>query len=170
MKSRMIVVWSLLCATLLLFTACGVAFQAPDVKDRPQASQSGTDELGFEPPTSQSVVTATTEMAEKQPPAYWRGQSHTLPGTETVPQSTASTEASPSASDSTGSDEPQQSATSAQGGTEEPPQQSSSVTTTEPIYTTATTPDPKGEGRGDAFEVTEKSGNGTKEVQCTPFY
>ena len=169
MKSRMLVLWSLLCVALLLFTACGTAFVVPDVGNRPHAShtESGAGGLGYEPPPSQSAVTAESEEMEKQPPAYWRGQSHTLPGTVASTQSTASAEPSASSGNDSGKEEPQSSSI-ATGA--EPVQSSGEATTTEPIHTTATTPDPQGEGRGDAFEVTEKSGNGTKEVQCTPFY
>ena len=164
MRYRMMVVLCVLCMALLLFTACGVAFDVPNVQDRPEAT--GNAGLDYEPPAPQTAVTAESDLSAKQPPAYWKGQFHTLPGTVAPTQSSeASAEPSVSGSTSTDADEPQGSSAS----TESEPSQGSQATT-EPPHTTATTPDPQGEGRGDAFEVTEKSGNGTKEIQCTPFY
>lgn len=163
MRSRVFLLCGLLCVALLLFTACGTGLVVPNVEDRPE---SGAGTLGYEPPSSQTAVSVESEETEQQPPAFWRGQSHTLPGTMTSSQPTADSEPPASVSGSTSAGEPQSSSAS----TSATPSQSSEVTTTEPPHTTASTPDPQGGGRGDAFEVIEKSGNGTKEVQCTPFY
>ena len=149
MRSRMLLVLSLLGATLLLFTACGTAFSVPDVGDRPQTSVGGG--LDYEPPASQSAVTAEREETEKRLPAYWKGQSHTLPGTAAPLQPAEST------------------ATSSLGdGGQDEPTGSTSETTEKPPYVP---PNPQGGGRGDAYEVTATDENGvTKDVQCTPFY
>lgn len=194
-KGTVLTLWILLCATLLFFTACGTAFAIPNVEDRPQTSplvSDGDGQVGYQPPTAQTAVTKSTDETQKNPPAYWRGQSHTLPPlvSDSVQQSSESTAVSQTQTSQTidhtsdgGAPRPQVSATpgsdAGSSDASEPDQTTPPVTehttitvatTTEPPHTTATTPDPSGFGRGDAFDVVEKSGNGTKVVQCTPFY
>ena len=127
----------LFCATLcLLFAGCGEAV-LPSVGDRPQA---GGEIFSYEPPAKQTISSDGASEGD-QIPAYWKGQSQTLPEELLEP------------SESENPDEP------------------SEPENTEPPYTTASTPNPSGEGRGDAYEVPATDTNGNPvTVQCTPFF